>query len=82
MNTNQSAPKNVDEYIAGFPPDVQEIQDDDQKSSTRRGRDDQVSNANLHVARKFGLFCRFQKAYGVLSWIKGRKEKIQSVVNL
>jgi uncharacterized protein YdhG (YjbR/CyaY superfamily) len=25
MNTNQSAPKNVDEYIAGFPPDVQEI---------------------------------------------------------
>ncbi len=25
MRTNQTAPKNIDEYIAGFPPDVQEI---------------------------------------------------------
>lgn len=25
MNTDQTAPKNIDEYIAGFPQDVQEI---------------------------------------------------------
>lgn len=25
MTTNQTAPRNIDEYIAGFPPDVQEI---------------------------------------------------------
>ena len=25
MRTNQTAPKNIDEYIAGFPQDVQEI---------------------------------------------------------
>jgi len=25
MKTGQKAPKNIDEYIAGFPPDVQEI---------------------------------------------------------
>lgn len=25
MKTNQTAPKNIDEYIAGFPPDIQEI---------------------------------------------------------
>jgi len=25
MRTNQTAPRNIDEYIAGFPPDVQEI---------------------------------------------------------
>ena len=25
MKTDQRAPKNIDEYIAGFPPDVQEI---------------------------------------------------------
>jgi uncharacterized protein YdhG (YjbR/CyaY superfamily) len=25
MRTNQTAPKNIDEYIAGFPPNVQEI---------------------------------------------------------
>ena len=25
MRTNQAAPKNIDEYIAGFPDDVQEI---------------------------------------------------------
>jgi len=25
MKTDQTAPKNIDEYIAGFPPDVQEI---------------------------------------------------------
>ena len=25
MKTNQTAPKNIDEYIAGFPNDVQEI---------------------------------------------------------
>ncbi len=25
MDTDQKAPKNIDEYIAGFPPDVQEI---------------------------------------------------------
>jgi uncharacterized protein YdhG (YjbR/CyaY superfamily) len=25
MRTNQTAPKNIDEYIAGFPNDVQEI---------------------------------------------------------
>ena len=25
MRTDQTAPKNIDEYIAGFPPDVQEI---------------------------------------------------------
>jgi uncharacterized protein YdhG (YjbR/CyaY superfamily) len=25
MKTNQTVPKNIDEYIAGFPPDIQEI---------------------------------------------------------
>jgi uncharacterized protein YdhG (YjbR/CyaY superfamily) len=25
MRTDQTAPQNIDEYIAGFPPDVQEI---------------------------------------------------------
>jgi uncharacterized protein YdhG (YjbR/CyaY superfamily) len=25
MNTEQTAPRNIDEYIAGFPPDVQQI---------------------------------------------------------
>jgi uncharacterized protein YdhG (YjbR/CyaY superfamily) len=25
MNTNRAAPKTIDEYISGFPPEVQEI---------------------------------------------------------
>ena len=65
MRTKQKAPKDIDEYIAGFPTDVRKILEKIRTTIikatlTRRGNN-QTWHADVHARRQSGSFCYFQK---------------------
>ncbi len=71
MLTRQKPPQNMDEYIAAFPPQVQEIlekiRNTIRKAAPAALETIKLSNAHFHVKWQFGLFRCIQKPHRVLS---------------
>lgn len=56
--------KNIDEYIAAFPPEAGGTENYDQKGSTGGQGNDQLSNAHFYPPRQLGSFCGLQNHIG------------------
>ena len=71
MATDQKAPETIDEYIATFPPEIQEILEKVRRTirEARQAQKKQSSiKSDLHAERQLGAFRYVQEAYRVLSY--------------
>jgi hypothetical protein len=86
MPTGRATPRNIDEYIASFSPDVQAILEkirfDDQAGCTARAGDNQLQNSGFHARWNFGVLRCVQEAHRILSTGEGRRKAREGDLNL
>jgi hypothetical protein len=73
MRLGQTAPKNMDEYIAGFLDDIRKILEQIRMTIRKAAPDAKETISNqmtIHSERQPGPFCCAQKPYRFLSYAK------------
>ena len=84
MRAKQAPAKDIEEYIAGFPSNVQKILQEigltirEAAPGARRGN--QISDTGVHSKRQSDLFCRLQEILWTLSGAEGSGEVQEGVV--
>jgi len=73
MRTKQTAPRNIDEYIAGFPQDIHAILEKTRTTirTAAPGAEETIKYQipTFTLKGNFGTFWCFQEAYRVLSYV-------------